>query len=82
MAITRLKRKERRNLAKATDRLARIKQLTAKPIIKNIDIEAIKLEFIEKAAARAKAAEPKAEKPAKAVAKAETPAEATPETEA
>jgi hypothetical protein len=45
MAVTRLKRKEKRNRAKANNRIDRIKQLTAKPIIKNVDIEAIKQEF-------------------------------------
>ncbi|MBC7922799.1 MAG: hypothetical protein H7Z75_17110 [Ferruginibacter sp.] len=53
MTVTRLKRKEQRNRSKASDRQARIKQLTAKPVIKNVDIEAIKQEFAEKAAAKA-----------------------------
>lgn len=56
MAITRLKRKERRNRAKANDRQAKIKQFTTKPPVKNIDIEAIKKDFAERAAARAAAA--------------------------
>lgn len=45
MAVTRLKRKERVNRAKANNRQAKIKQLTAKPVIKNIDVEAIKESF-------------------------------------
>ena len=49
MAVTRLKRKDRRNAATATNRVERIKQLTRKPVIKNIDIEAIKAEWAAKA---------------------------------
>ena len=48
MAVTRLKRKEKRNRAKANNRVQAIKQLTQKPIIKNVDIEAIKQEFAAK----------------------------------
>jgi hypothetical protein len=49
MAVTRLKRKERKNRAIANNKTARIKTLTAKPVIKNVDVEAIKKEFAEKA---------------------------------
>jgi hypothetical protein len=49
MAVTRLKRKEKRNRAKANNRVARIKQLILKPVIKNVDIEAIKQDFAAKA---------------------------------
>jgi hypothetical protein len=49
MGVTRLKRKDRRNAAKANKRVADIKRLTAKPVIKNIDVEAIKKSFAEKA---------------------------------
>ncbi|MES2389509.1 MAG: hypothetical protein V4543_16010 [Bacteroidota bacterium] len=45
MAVTRLKRKERRNRAVSTNRVARIKQLTSVPVIKNVDIEEIKKSF-------------------------------------
>jgi hypothetical protein len=51
MGITRLKRKDRRNSNNANARVARIKRLTAKPVIKNIDVEAIKKSFEEKKAA-------------------------------
>lgn len=51
MGVTRLKRKEKRNRAKANNRQAKIKQITAKPVIKNVDIEAIKKEFAAKAGA-------------------------------
>lgn len=49
MAVTRLKRKDRRNAATATARVERIKQLTKTPVIKNIDVEAIKAEWAAKA---------------------------------
>ena len=39
MAVTRLKRKDRRNKARATNRINRIKQLTRKPVIKKLDSE-------------------------------------------
>lgn len=51
MGITRLKRKDRRNSNRANARVARIKLLTTKPVIKNIDVEAIKKSFEEKKAA-------------------------------
>jgi hypothetical protein len=50
MAVTRLKRKERRNSDKATRRKADIKLLTQVPVIKKIDVEAIKKSFAEKSA--------------------------------
>ena len=50
MGVTRLKRKEKRNRAVANNRQTRIKQLTLKPIIANVDVEAIKAEFEAKAA--------------------------------
>ncbi|MCS6822125.1 MAG: hypothetical protein NZ551_09675 [Microscillaceae bacterium] len=49
MAITRLKRKNRRNAANADKRKAVLKFLTRKPAIKKIDIEAIKKEFAVRA---------------------------------
>ncbi|GAB4476072.1 MAG: hypothetical protein OHK0057_24330 [Thermoflexibacter sp.] len=51
MGITRLKRKDRKNSNRANARVAKIKLLTAKPVIKNIDVEAIKKSFEEKKAA-------------------------------
>ncbi len=50
MGVTRLKRKELRNRANANNRTARIKQLSFKPIIANVDVEAIKAEFAAKIA--------------------------------
>lgn len=49
MGVTRLKRKDRANSATANNRVARIKQLTLTPVIKTVDIEAIKAEFAAKA---------------------------------
>jgi hypothetical protein len=45
MAVTRLKRKGLRNKANSAKRTGEIKRLTSTPIIKNIDVEAIKEEF-------------------------------------
>lgn len=55
MGVTRLKRKERKNRAIANNKQAAIKDLIKKPIIKNVDIEAIKKEFAEKANSEKKA---------------------------
>lgn len=68
MAVTRLKRKGLRNKANSAKRLTNIKRLTAVPVIKNVDVEAIKEEFAKggsKAPAKAKkeeAAKPAAKK--------------------
>ncbi len=45
MGVTRLKRKEKRNRSVAKARVAKIKELSLKPVIKNIDIEEIKKGF-------------------------------------
>lgn len=45
MAVTRLKRKEKRNKIVAKAKVSRIKQLTAMPVIKNVDIEELKSRF-------------------------------------
>ncbi|MCS6968794.1 MAG: hypothetical protein RMJ44_08585 [Cytophagales bacterium] len=50
MAITRLKRKDRRNASNAKRRIANIKLLTKLPPIKKVDIEAIKASFAAKKA--------------------------------
>jgi hypothetical protein len=50
MAVTRLKRKDRRNKAIATNKVNAIKHRTQTPEIKLVDIEAIKAEFAAKAA--------------------------------
>lgn len=45
MAVTRLKRKGRRNKVVAKGKLADIKILSKQPVIKKVDVEAIKEEF-------------------------------------
>ncbi|MDN3670159.1 hypothetical protein QWY93_12570 [Echinicola jeungdonensis] len=45
MAVTTLKRKARRNRQRQNTRVIKIKQLNAKPVIKNVDVEKIKEEF-------------------------------------
>ena len=87
MGITRLKRKARRNKQTAAKRQNSIQQLNRKPVIKNIDKEAIKASFgaatpaVEEAPAPApveevqapvaEAAEPVAEEATEAVAEAQ-----------
>ena len=64
MAVTRLERKGRKNKNVAKKRVNTMKRLATKPVIKNIDVEAIKAEFeagATKPAAKAKKA-PKAKK--------------------
>jgi hypothetical protein len=41
MAVTRLKRKDRKNKARAANRVNRIKQLSRKPVIKKLDTDQI-----------------------------------------
>ncbi len=45
MAITRLKRKDRKNKARANNKQRVIKQLLTTPVIKNVDVEALKAQF-------------------------------------
>ncbi len=45
MAITRLKRKDRKNKARANNKQAVIKQLLKTPVIKNVDIDELKAQF-------------------------------------
>ncbi len=52
MGITKLERKGRRNAAIAINKQTYIKQITRKPIIKKVDVEAIKASFAEKKAAK------------------------------
>lgn len=48
MAVTSLKRKDRRNKTVAQNRIAEIKRLTLTPTIKLVDIEEIKASFAKK----------------------------------
>ena len=47
MAVTRLKRKDRRNKAVANNKVAAIKILKRKPIIKLVDVEEIKASILK-----------------------------------
>lgn len=49
MAVTRLKRKNRKLKSRSKVRQATIKNLNAKPVIKSVDVEAVKEEFKAKA---------------------------------
>ena len=55
MAVTRLKRKGRRNKVVAKKKLADVQRLSITPVIKNVDIEAIKEEFKKNASSAPKA---------------------------
>jgi hypothetical protein len=57
MAVTTLQRKHRRNRSRAVNKIAYVKVLTRTPVIKNVDIEAIKKEFAEKKAQKTASAE-------------------------
>ena len=54
MAITRLQRRQKKNRLKAIEKKRIIKDLLACPVIKNIDITAMKAEFEKKSAEREK----------------------------
>jgi hypothetical protein len=45
MAVTTLKRKLKRKRLAQNARVIKIKQLTAKPVIKNVDVEELKKSF-------------------------------------
>lgn len=77
MTATRLKRKDRKNLARAVNKTRVIKQLLARPVIKNVNLEELNAKY--GTVASAPKAEPKA---AKAEPQAETPAASTEETTA
>lgn len=49
MAVTRLKRKDRKNKARANNKQRIIKQRLATPVIKNVDVEALKAQFADAA---------------------------------
>lgn len=82
MAVTRLERKGRKNKNVAKKRVNTMKRLSTKPVIKNIDIEAIKAEFESGAAKPAKAKKAKAPKAKAAEPVEEVKAEAAEETKA
>ncbi|MHA7102373.1 hypothetical protein BXY85_0335 [Roseivirga pacifica] len=61
MGVTRLKRKARRNKQTSAKRTARIKTLTAKPVLKNVDAEELKASFTTEEPKKAKKAAAKKE---------------------
>ena len=81
MAVTRLERKGRKNKAVSKKRTQRMKLLNATPVIKKVDIEKLKEEFKEKAAAK-KAPKAKKEEAPKAEAAVEATKEAKPKKKA
>ena len=48
MGVTKLERKDRKNKARAINKQVILKQLSWKPTIKKVDVEAIKKDFAEK----------------------------------
>ena len=72
MSVTRLKRKHRKNIARANNKQHIIKELLRTPVLKNVDIEELKSRFAPAAGAagavQATAAKPEAAKPEAAVA--------------
>lgn len=73
MGVTRLKRKDRRNKNVASARQQKIKLLTAKPVIKKVDIEELKKQFVTETPVVEKPAKKKAVKEESEVVVAETP---------
>ncbi len=53
MSVTRLKRKHRKNIARANNKKHIIKELLRTPVLKNVDIEELKTRFTTNGAASA-----------------------------
>jgi hypothetical protein len=45
MAVTRLKRKDRKNKARANNRIERIKHLMIKPVVKHVDMDELRAKY-------------------------------------
>ena len=58
MTVTRLKRKHRKNIARANNKQHIIKELLRTPVLKNVDIEELKSRFTTNGAVAAPAAKP------------------------
>ncbi|RYD70729.1 MAG: hypothetical protein EOP53_24905 [Sphingobacteriales bacterium] len=86
MAVTRLKRKDRKNKAVANNRIERVKQLLRVPVIANVDPEELKAQFKNNKGTSAKAEKtekaPAAKKEETEAAPAQESASNTEETEA
>ena len=53
MSVTRLKRKHRKNIARANNKKSIIKELLRTPVLKNVDLEELKARFTTPGAAAA-----------------------------
>lgn len=62
MAITRLQRRQRKNRLNSIKKQQIIKDLSSRPVIKNIDVEALKAEFEKKNVAVKNEGKPEVEK--------------------
>ena len=61
MSVTRLKRKHRKNIARANNKQHIIKELLRTPVLKNVDLEELKSRFTTPAAAAPAAQAPAAQ---------------------
>jgi hypothetical protein len=59
MSVTRLKRKHRKNIARANNETRKIKNLLRTPVLKNVDLDELKSRFTESAPATTEAGEKK-----------------------
>ena len=82
MAVTRLKRKDRKNKAVANNRIERVKQLLRVPVIANVDPEELKAQFKNNKGTSAKAEKAPAKEEKTETAPAQEAASSTEETEA
>ncbi len=64
MSVTRLKRKHRKNIARANNKKSIIKELLRTPVLKNVDLEELKSRFTTAPAAQAPAEKAPAKKAA------------------
>ncbi|MCI1187071.1 hypothetical protein MON38_06540 [Hymenobacter sp. DH14] len=65
MTVTRLKRKHRKNIARANNKQHIIKELLRTPVLKNVDLEELKSRFTTNGAAAPAAEAPAKKAPAK-----------------
>ncbi|OGX89279.1 hypothetical protein BEN47_07735 [Hymenobacter lapidarius] len=74
MSVTRLKRKHRKNIARANNKKHIIKELLRTPVLKNVDLEELKSRFTTNGGVSDSAAAPKTAAKAKKETAADTPA--------
>ncbi|OGX83295.1 hypothetical protein [Hymenobacter glacialis] len=75
MSVTRLKRKHRKNIARANNKKHIIKELLRTPVLKNVDLEELKSRFTTNGGVSDSATAPKAAAKAKKETAAETAAD-------